>query len=301
MFPHNGEEYAMKLKIATCQFPVSRDLERNCEYVVRQMTYASEQGAHLAHFSETCLGGYVGVDLPSFDHYDWDLLRQCTEAIADLSRKLKLWVILGSNHRLTGSHKPHNSLYVINARGSVVDRYDKMFCTGKVGSTPGDLDFYSPGSRLVTFKVRGIKCGLQICHDFRYQELYREYKKLGVQLVFHSYHNGGMTLRMKERYRDIWGIMVAATMQTYAANNYMWISVNNTTRRESSGSSFVVRPDGLIDGRLPLHRTGVLISTIDPREKFYDASEAWRERAMQGVYHSGILVHDRRSADRTSF
>ena len=66
------------------------------------------------------------------------------------------------------------------------------------------------------------------------------------------------------------------------ANNYMWISVNNTTRRESSGSSFVVRPDGLIDGRLPLHRTGVLISTIDPREKFYDASEAWRGRAMKG-------------------
>ena len=57
-------------------------------------------------------------------------------------------------------------------------------------------------------------------------------------------------------------------------NNYMWISVNNTTRRESSGSSFVVRPDGLIDGRLPLHTTGVLISTIDPSKKFYDASEA---------------------------
>ena len=52
--------------------------------------------------------------------------------------------------------------------------------------------------------------------DFRYQELYREYKKRGVQLVFHSYHNGGMTLGMKEQYRDIWGVMVAATMQTSA-------------------------------------------------------------------------------------
>jgi len=110
-----------------------------------------------------------------------------------------------------------------------------------------------------------------------------------------------MTRSKKEQYRDIWGIMVAATMQTYAANNYMWISVNNTTRRESSGSSFVVRPDGLIDGRLPLHKTGVLVSTIDPRKKFYDASEAWRGRAMKGVYHSGTLVRDKRSADRTSF
>ena len=142
------EEYAVKLKIATCQFPVSRDLERNFQYVVRQMQYASEQGAHLAHFSETCLGGYVGVDLPSFDHYDWDLLRQCTEAIADLSRKLKLWVILGSNHRLTGRHKPHNSLYVINNRGSVVDRYDKMFCTGKVRLNAGRSGFLQPRDRV---------------------------------------------------------------------------------------------------------------------------------------------------------
>ena len=92
-------------------------------------------------FPRPCLGGYVGVDLPSFDRYDWDLLRQCTEAVADLSRKLKLWVILGSNHRLTGKHKPHNSLYVINDRGSVVDRYDKMFCTGKVGLNAGRSRF----------------------------------------------------------------------------------------------------------------------------------------------------------------
>ncbi len=298
--PFNGEDNAVKLKIATCQFPVSRDIERNFSYVVRQVKYARQRGARLAHFSETCLGGYAGVDLPSFKNYDWDLLRRRTREVADLCRELKLWVILGSNHRLSGSHKPHNSLYVIDDRGSVIDRYDKMFCTGKSGSIPGDLDFYSPGSRLVTFEIGSIRCGLQICHDFRYQELYREYKKRGVDLVFHSYHNGGMTAAKKRDFRDVWGVMVAATMQTYAANNYMWISVNNTTRRESSGSSFVVRPDGLIGGRLPLHRTGVLISTIDSRKKFYDASEAWRGRAMRGLYHSGILVRDRRSADRTA-
>ena len=30
--PRNGEEYAVKLKIATCQFPVNRDIERNFKY-----------------------------------------------------------------------------------------------------------------------------------------------------------------------------------------------------------------------------------------------------------------------------
>ena len=291
----------MRLKIATCQFPVSCDIGRNFGHIVRQMKEAKKRGAHLAHFSEACLGGYAGVDLDSFAGYDWDYLHQCTREILDLARQLKLWVVLGSNHPLTGRHKPHNSLYVINDRGEVIDRYDKMFCTKGMRGAKGDLDFYSPGSRLVVFAVKGIRCGLQICHDFRYQELYREYKKRGVQVVFHSYHNGGMTKKKKTAARDIWGVMVKATMQTYAANNYMWISVNNTTRRESSGSSFVVRPDGLVEGRLPLHKTGMLLSIIDTQKRFYDAAEAWRGRAMKGVSHSGTLVRDQRSADRTIF
>ena len=35
-----------------------------------------------------------------------------------------------------------------------------------------------------------MRCGVLICHDFRYDELYREYLLRGVQLMLHSYHNG---------------------------------------------------------------------------------------------------------------
>ena len=162
-----------------------------------------------------------------------------------------------------------------------------------------DLSHYSPGNQFVVFQVNGVRCGLQICHDFRYPELYREYKRRDVQLMFHSYHNGGMTPEKKREYQDVWGVLVRATMQTYAASNFMWISVNNTARRESSGSSFVVQPDGLISGRLPLHRAGVLVTTIDTEAPFYDASKEWRSRAMSGVFHSGSPVEDPRSEDRT--
>jgi predicted amidohydrolase len=117
--------------------------------------------------------------------------------------------------------------------------------------------------------------------------------------MFHSYHNGGMTLKHKQDHHNVWSVLVRATMQTYAASNYMWISVNNTTRRESSGSSFVVGPDGLIDGRLPLHRAGVLVTTIDTETPYFDASKEWRSRAMSGIFHSGTPVDDPRSENRT--
>lgn len=39
-----------------------------------------------------------------------------------------LRVVLGSAHRLSGANNPHNSLYVIDDDGALVDRYDKRFC-----------------------------------------------------------------------------------------------------------------------------------------------------------------------------
>ena len=290
----------MKLTVATCQFPVDRAIRRNLGYVLRQMNQARQKGAHVAHFSELCLSGYAGAEFRSYQGFDWDLLDQSTEQILDEAHRLKLWVILGSSHRLTGRHKPHNSLYIIDDRGRIVDRYDKMFCTGPRDGKSGDLAHYTPGNHLPTFTIRGVRCGTQICHDFRYHEPYRQMKKKRVQLVFHSYHNGHRSKAILQRYENVWGMIVPPTMQAYAANNYMWISSNNTCARESSWPSFCVRPDGFITGRLRNHTTGVLITEIDTRKKYYDASADWRDRAMEGVLHSGKLVSDPRSHDRRS-
>lgn len=290
----------MKLTVATCQFPVDRNIRRNLGYVLRQMKQARQQGAHVAHFSELCLSGYAGVDFRSYQGFDWDLLDLATEQVLDEARRLKLWVILGSSHRLTGRHKPHNSLYIVDDHGRIFDRYDKMFCAGPRDGNQGDLAHYTPGNHLPTFTIRGVRCGTQICHDFRYHEMYRQLKKKRVQLAFHSYHNGHQPKAKLQRYENVWGMIVPSTMQAYAANNYMWISSNNTCARESSWPSFFVRPDGFITGRLRNHTAGVLITEINTRKKYYDASEAWRDRAMNGVLHSGKLVSDPRSHDRRS-
>ena len=287
----------MKLTIATCQFGVTADIRRNLAFVERQMKAAKRRGGQVVHFSETCLSGYAGVEFKSFRNFDWELLTENTHGIMALAKQLGLWVILGSSHQLTGKHKPHNCLYIINDHGRLVDRYDKMFCTGDPSQKGGDLKHYSSGSRFCVFTIGGIRCGTLICHDFRYDELYREYKKQGVQLVFHSYHNAHDSAAKLRKY-NIWGTIVPATMQAYAANNHMWISANNSSEPASCWASFFVRPDGVITGKLTNNRPGVLISTIDTTAKFYDASKHWRKRAMCGVYHSGTIVRDARSRRR---
>jgi hypothetical protein len=118
-------------------------------------------------------------------------------------------------------------------------------------------------------------------------------------LIFHSYHNAHHSPAKLHKY-NIWGITVPATMQAYAANNHFWISANNSSRTASAWASFFVRPDGMITGRLKLHKPGVIISRLSTSEQFYDASQHWRDRAIRGIYHSGKLIRDTRSQQRTS-
>lgn len=178
--PAAGGAKAPKVRVGTCQFPVSSDLAANGEWIRKQMAEAQSLGADLVHFPETALSGYPGVDRGPLEDFPWTRQREELEKVLAAAKHLRVWVVLGAIHRLSGDHKPHNSLYVINPAGRIVDRYDKRFCT------TGDLKHFSPGDHFVTFDVNGVRCGLLICYDVRFPELYRQYSKLGVQLMLHS-------------------------------------------------------------------------------------------------------------------
>lgn len=205
-----------------------------------------------------------------------------------MARKLRVWVILGASHRLSGNHKPYNSLYVIDSVGTIVDRYDKRFCT------VGDLKHYSPGDHFAAFDVNGVRCGLLICYDIRFPELYRQYAKLGVQLIFHSFYNA----RQKEG--AIHPKIIPPTAQAHAANNGMFISVNNSCAPRSWESLFIT-PDGLIERALDRDEPGVMVNVVDLVKPYYDASRAFRLDAIDGKLNSGEIVFDPRSSDRRSY
>ena len=281
-----------RLVLATCQFEIEKEVAKNLRGVTRQMKLAKSKGAQLVHFSEACLSGYLGSELKSVAELDWGAVSQAMREIMSLAGKLRLWVVVGCNHRLSGKHKPHNSLYVIDDGGRLVNRYDKMFCTGDCDDS-GDLRHYSPGQAFVTFRVQQVTCGLLICHDFRYPELFREYKRRGVQLMLVSFHNAGGNLQTYRNY-NTW---VTTTIQAAAASNYYAVSANNGTRRHA-WPSFVVNAQGMTVSRARPHRSAVLINRIDTEEMLYDASEAWRDRCLRGTYHSGTLIQDPRSRDR---
>ena len=98
----------------------------------------------------------------------------------------------------------------------------------------------------------------------------------------------------KENLSLNWGaslpeITMPASMVAAAASSHFWISCSNTATRHSCFASFVVRPDGVVCAKARRHVPTVLLTQILPLEYFYDSTKAWRERAMDGVFHSGTL------------
>ena len=172
---------AEKLRVATCQFPVSGKIVDNAKYIRDFLHQAAAAGAHLLHTSEASLSGYPGTDLPSFKDFDWDTLRRETTALRQEARDLGLWLVLGSAHFLDERTKPTNCLYLIDPQGRLVNRYDKCMCTG------GDQKHYSAGNRLVTHDIRGVRIGLAICYDICWPQIYMAYRARGVTLMIVSF------------------------------------------------------------------------------------------------------------------
>jgi deaminated glutathione amidase len=290
------------VRVATCQFPVSDDVQSNLRHVLRQARSAKHQGAHVAHFPEGALSGYAGTDFDTFVGFGWDGLADATDQVLEAARELRMWLVVGSAHRLSDGHKPHNSLYVINDAGEIVDRYDKRFCSGDAEGRSGDLAHYTPGDHPSVWEINGVRCGALICYEYRFPELCRQYAGEGVQLVFHSFHAANAS---PERLAAI-GAAIGpglrrlnpAAMIAAAAANHMWISCPNSSAPESAWPAFFVRADGITVGRGRRNRPGVVISTVDTDEKLYHSTAAWRERALRGGLHSGTLVNDPRSSDR---
>jgi len=271
------------LKVATCQFAVSSSIRRNSLQIEKYLHKAGKAGADIVHFPECALSGYVGTDFSSFEGYDWDLLKEKTENIMALAKQLRLWVVLGSTHRLTEPNKPHNSLYLISPDGKIADRYDKRFCT------KGDLRRLTPGDHFVYFTVNKVKCSLLICFDLRFPEIYRQLYENGVNCIFQSFYNARQTGPSVHTH------IMRQTMQAHAATNHFWVSMSNPSGYYSPYPSCFIQPDGKIVKQLKQNQAGIMLNTVDLNEKFYDPMVGFREMAISGKLSNGLIVNDNRS------
>jgi predicted amidohydrolase len=261
----------------------------------RLMREAHAAGARLVHFPEgaTCsphkrimsIDGPEKVGPADWERAQWDVLQQELNETAALARELQIWIALGSVHRLTPPHRPHNSLYIISEQGEIVTRYDERMLSQT------KLDFmYTPGSIPVTFQIDGLRFGCSVGMECQFTEVFSEYERLDVDCVLFSTAGPG-TPNHKE--------LFANQAQTIAATNSYWVSYAAPAQNEGVPSG-LISPDGEWLGQC-LQQGKPEVTVVDLNDGEPNLARAWRRKVRAGIYDPHLARNDARSNDRRTF
>lgn len=217
------------------------------------MKEAADADAHVAHFPETALSGYGRSDFTASSTDNWQKLENQTKEVTNLAGKLGLWVVMGSCRRVAEEEKPANCVRVISDKGRIVGTYDKQQLT------QSESDWYSPGNGFLIVAINGVKCGFLICYELCFPDLFEEYRRKDVQLIFHSCHN------VSRKTNPLFQELTLAQIRTRATDNQMWLASSNSSARYSFSKTCIARPDGSVRCSRK-HTNGILLHDFPDTE-----------------------------------
>ena len=106
--------------------------------------------------------------------------------LALIARARRSWILAGSVIEKSGD-KFFNTCLLLDRAGVLRAKYRKIHLFEAHldnGQSVRESDIYSAGCRPVLADVEGWKCGLSICFDLRFPELFRHYSTRGAHLLF---------------------------------------------------------------------------------------------------------------------
>lgn len=213
---------------------------------------------------------------------------RCGPLVRELStwaRNLEIVLVAGSiceqsplNAAATGA-AIHNTQLVFDRTGKIVARYRKLHLfdvnvPGKVVSR--ESDHIAAGNQVVVETIDGVRCGLAICYDLRFPELFRAMRAAGTELILLP---SAFTQVTGEAH---WTALVRARA---IENQCFFVAANqcgvHTPKSASHGHSLIVDPWGRVvssAGATPttLYATLDLASVAQVRERL----PAWDHRRL---------------------
>jgi len=184
-------------------------------------------------------------------------------ALREVARKLAIYVHVGSLAIKASPEKAANRSFLIDRRGDVAARYDKihMFDVDLAGGESyRESNTYRPGELAMLADLPWGRLGLTVCYDLRFPALYRALAEAGASFLAipsaFTRQTGEAHWHVLQRARSIEnGCFVFAAAQGGKHEN----------GRETYGHSLIVDPWGriLAEGST---EPGVVMAQIDPSE-----------------------------------
>jgi predicted amidohydrolase len=175
-----------ELRVAAVQMSPTGDRERNIDTASRLMDKAVAEGARIIGLPEDF--SYSGDTSGKLSFAMDEKTDPAVAFLRKYAKKNKVSIIGGSiPFKTDKKNKVSNTCLVIDTKGKIQTRYDKMhlfdvslneaYMLNESGHIKG-------GDSVVTVDLLGTTIGLSICYDLRFPELYRALTLRGAKIIF---------------------------------------------------------------------------------------------------------------------
>jgi len=211
---------------------VWEDPEKSLVKAERFIRHAAASGADLICFPEQFATGWDPCSSGNIEEIDESII----PALQQYARESGIGILGSFREQFIPS--PRNTSVAISRDGSILTTYAKIH----LFSPARESLAFTPGTGLGIFQMGSLTCGIAICYDLRFPELFSAYVRNGVQAVFVP------AAWPASRIRN-WEIFISAR----AAENQIYIVGVNTTGKTPvdsySGASMTADPHGVIISR----------------------------------------------------
>lgn len=174
----------MTKRWAVAQVNAGRDVKANLETAVSFIEEAAGGGCSLIAFPELFLqrGAHQIVFDNNFSLGGPNLTELCAAA-----KRSNINVIAGSVPLRGEDNELYNTALFINSRGEIIETYRKIHLFDV--DLPGKFKIQESahldgGTEVQKLEFDGVRCGIAICYDLRFAELFRRLSTDGAQVIF---------------------------------------------------------------------------------------------------------------------
>jgi predicted amidohydrolase len=230
-----GNKSVSRLRIGVVQMSLAPDLCVNGSNIIRHVKLARSRKIGLMCFPECALTGYIRDHrkLPPRDVYEE------ISKLQKASDSSGVALVVGSS--LSWKGRIYNAALIIRP-------HSKMLKYFKHTLTDYDQKYFSQGTTVQGFSVRGVNCGVLICRDQNDPMLPRRFKNARVLFYLSSHYYKLNELKYKERKNKALPIARAVENEVYVAKADAFGSQEGVV---SVGVSMIVDPNGVVMAEAP--------------------------------------------------
>ncbi|GAA3721022.1 carbon-nitrogen family hydrolase [Salinicoccus jeotgali] len=155
------------------------DFEGNLNKVRAQFEQETLEETDIVVLPEMWTSGY---DLEHIAAHACHDLEPALSFISELAQQYNVNIVAGSVANIKDDpDKVYNTAFVVDREGTLVYEYSKMHLVPMLDE-PKHLA--AGDNKVETFMIDGSKCGMVICYDLRFPELFRDLTLKGASIIF---------------------------------------------------------------------------------------------------------------------